>query len=154
MKTLIVYYSRTGSCKSLATTISEAMNSDCERLLDVHPYRGPLGFLRGCFVAVRKMLTNICPPQFQPREYDQVILITPIWVGRAAPAIRNYVDQYSDMCRKLKLFVVGMKHDTEGRVSDDLQSSFGLNIDNTVLFTSSEIRKGDVLERLKSMSAK
>ena len=151
MKTLVVYYSRTGSCKALAATLSEVMDADCERLLDVHPYRGPFGVLRGCFVSIRKILTHICPPQFQPREYDQVVMVAPVWAGRAAPAIRSYVDQYGDMCRRLQLFTVSMSRDTMSKVSNDLRDSFGLEINNAVGFTSADIKKGDVLDKLKAM---
>ncbi|MCL2545839.1 MAG: hypothetical protein FWE06_01415 [Oscillospiraceae bacterium] len=151
MKTLVVYYSRTGHCKALATTLADAMNADCERLLDVHPFRGPFGFIRGIVVGIRKKLIHICPPQYQPREYDQIVMVTPVWVNHAAPAIRSYVDQYGDMCRKLQLFTISKQCDKVNQVSEELQATFGLNVQNTVGFTSAEIKKGDVLEKLKAM---
>jgi len=151
MKTLVVFYSRTGHAKSLADVLAAAMNADIEHVLDVHPFKGPFGYIRGGYVAMRKMLTHICPPRFQPRDYDQVIVVTPVWANRAAPAIRNYLDQYGDMCKKLQLFTVS-KGPVGSAVRDDLESAFNIGFENAVGFTDKDIKKGDVLERLKAMA--
>jgi flavodoxin len=153
MKTLVVYFSRTGYAKELAKVLSGAMDADCEELVDVRTYNGPIGFVRGCVKSIRKSLTHICPPKYQPREYDRVILVSPVWAGVAVPAIRSYVDQYGDMCKKILLFTVSRK-DSADPVKEDLEKSFSVIIENAVGFTAAQLDKGDVLGQMREMSAR
>ncbi len=151
MKTLIVCYSRTGNAKSLATVLSSAMHADLEDLTDVHPFTGLFGVVRAGFCAVRKALPNFCPPRYQPRDYERVIIVTPVWAGRAAAPMRSYLDQYGDMCKKLMLFTVS-KGPSIDQVRDELQTTFGLSFENAVGFTNKELKSGTVINQLKSMS--
>jgi flavodoxin len=153
MKTLVVYFSRTGYAKELAKVLSGAMSADCEELVDVRTYNGPIGFVRGCLKSIRKSLTHICPPKYQPRDYDRVILVSPIWADIAAPAVRSYVDQYGDMCKKLMLFTVSKKSHAD-TVKEDLEKNFNVAIENAVGFTEAQLNKGDVLSQMREMSAK
>ena len=82
-----------------------------------------------------------------------MILVTPIWGGIATPAVRSYVDQYGDMCKKIMLFSVSKKSHVD-KVKEDLEKTFSVVIENAVGFTEAQLSKGDVLTQMREMSAK
>jgi len=47
LKSLVVYYSRTGNARFVAETIAAEVGADVEEVLDLKKRSGPLGFLGG-----------------------------------------------------------------------------------------------------------
>ncbi len=90
MKTLVVFYSRSGTTKRVAQEVAKALNADIDELIDKKSRKGVLGFLRAGYDATRGKTTEI---EFEkdPYDYDLVIVGTPIWNGRVTPAIRTYL---------------------------------------------------------------
>ena len=90
MKTLVVFYSRSGTTKRVAQEVAKALNADIDELIDKKSRKGILGFLRAGYDATRGKTTEI---EFEkdPYDYDLVIVGTPIWNGRVTPAIRTYL---------------------------------------------------------------
>ena len=93
MKTLVVYYSRTGTTKKVAETISSMIESDIERIIDTKKRAGPFGGLAAAKDAILKRLTKIEATKNDPSDYDLVIIGTPIWVGAMSAPIRSYITQ-------------------------------------------------------------
>ena len=90
MKTLVLFYSRSGTTKRVAQEVAKALNADIDELIDKKSRKGILGFLRAGYDATRGKTTEI---EFEkdPYDYDLVIVGTPIWNGRVTPAIRTYL---------------------------------------------------------------
>ncbi|MCD6140431.1 MAG: flavodoxin family protein [Thermococcus sp.] len=90
MKTLVVFYSRSGTTKRVAQEVAKALNADIDELIDKKSRKGILGFLRAGYDATRGKTTEI---EFEkdPYDYDLVIVGTPIWNSRVTPAIRTYL---------------------------------------------------------------
>ncbi len=63
MKTLVVYYSRTGVTGTVAQALAGQLRADIEELRDRKSRRGPLGWLAAGKDATLKRLTDIDPPQ-------------------------------------------------------------------------------------------
>ena len=86
-----IYFSRTGNTRQAMTEIAEAL--DCE-LVEVHDKRkrsGAIGWLRCGLDAMRKKtraMTRV-ETRLALRDYDLVILGTPIWAGRCSSVIRG-----------------------------------------------------------------
>ena len=59
MKTLIVYYSRTGLTKKIATHISETLKADIDEIIDTKKRSGAIGYMSGGRDAMKGSLTNI-----------------------------------------------------------------------------------------------
>jgi len=90
MKTLIAFYSRSGTTKRVAQEVAKALNADVDEVIDKKSRKGILGFLRAGYDATRGKTTEI---EFEkdPYDYDLVIVGTPIWNSRVTPAIRTYL---------------------------------------------------------------
>ena len=91
MKTLLVYYSRTGTTKKIAEVIMEQLKCDLEIVQDVKSRAGALGYLRSGKEAATRSLTEIKPNSKNPSDYDLVIIGTPIWSWNMSSPIRTYL---------------------------------------------------------------
>jgi flavodoxin len=104
MKTLVVYYTRTGKTKFVAETIAATMCADLEEVVDLKKRGGPIGFVLGGKDATRKSLTEISPAKKNPTDYDLVVIGTPIWAWSPTPAIRTYLGKNDLSGKKVALF--------------------------------------------------
>jgi flavodoxin len=91
LKSLIVYYSRTGNTRFVAETIAAEIGADVEEVVDLKKRSGPLGFLIGGKDARQGKETKISPTTKIPNDYELVIFGTPVWAGKPAPAINTYL---------------------------------------------------------------
>jgi len=105
MKTLLVFYSRTGRTRKVAKLIAEGLKCDYEEIIDTKKRTGLiLGFLRSGFDAVKEKLTIIKEVQKNPDMNDLIILGTPIWGNRMTPAIRTYISENKNKFKKVAFF--------------------------------------------------
>ncbi len=122
MKTLLVYYSRTGTTKIVAEAIAKEIKCDVEELIDKKSRAGPFGWLGGGGDAAQKKLTEINPVSKDASKYDLVIIGTPTWAGRMAPAVRTYLLQAKP---KNIAFFSTMGGENTKSTLDDFTESFG-----------------------------
>lgn len=89
MKILVVSYSRTGTTKKLGDKIAEKLKAETDFIIDKADRSGIRGWLGSGRDALFKKETQI---EFSenPKDYDLVVVGTPVWVGTVAPAIRKY----------------------------------------------------------------
>jgi flavodoxin len=106
MNCLVVYYSRTGTTRAVATAIADTLGADIEALTETadRHQRGLLGFLRGVRDAIKKRSSDLDVTKFNPTYYDVVILGTPVWTGSLPPAMRSYLDAYGKDLPKIATF--------------------------------------------------
>lgn len=90
MRYLVIYYSRSGKVKRLATKISSVKNAHLEKLEDHKDWKGFFGFMMAGFYATFKKGVPIDPLTVSLRDYDQIYLLTPIWAGSIPPAVRSF----------------------------------------------------------------
>ena len=88
MKTLIVYYSLEGNTKEAAEKIAQALSCDTMQLLPVKdiPKKGLLKFLHGGSGATKGKGTDLQPYTANVRNYDAIIIGTPVWAGKPSMA--------------------------------------------------------------------
>jgi flavodoxin len=89
MNTLVVYYSRTGHNEQMAFHLHEQMGGDLDQIVDTKNREGMFGCV---MAAIFKAKTRI---QFSkdPSEYDQVVVVSPLWGGNLPPATRTYLSE-------------------------------------------------------------
>ncbi len=95
-KVLVVYYSKTGHTRKIAQDIAKQIDADLEEISDQKKRTGLIGFVLGGRDAMTKKETRISEMKKNPAEYDLIIFGSPIWAGNITPAIRTYINQYSD----------------------------------------------------------
>lgn len=109
MKTLVVYYSRTGNAKFVAETIAATIGADIEEIADLKKRSGPVGFLSGGKDATQGKETEIAPTKRSPTDYDLIILGTPVWSSSPTPAIRTYISHNNLSDKKVAVFFTAKK---------------------------------------------
>jgi flavodoxin len=104
MKALTVFYSRTGTTRNVAESISKALSCDIEEIFDTKNRAGPLGFIIAGRDASGKKLTVIQQTRMDPSVYDIVVIGTPVWAGTISAAIRTYISQNKEHFKKIAFF--------------------------------------------------
>ena len=104
MKSLVVYYSRTGNAKFVAETIASELGSDIEEIVDLKKRAGKLGWLSGGKDSMQEKETQIAPTKMVPADYDLIVIGTPIWAWRPTPAVRTYITNNYFSGKKVALF--------------------------------------------------
>ena len=93
MKKLVVFYSRSGNTQKVALEIARSLRADVDEIIDLKDRtRKIIGWLIAGKDASQKKLTEI---KFKkdPKNYDLVIIGTPIWAWTMTPAIRTYLSK-------------------------------------------------------------
>jgi flavodoxin len=73
MKTLVVFYSRTGNTRKVGKEMTKHLKADIDEIVDKKRRCGILGWLGSGKDALRKKLTEI-EYQKKPENYDMVIV--------------------------------------------------------------------------------
>jgi menaquinone-dependent protoporphyrinogen IX oxidase len=105
MKTLVVYYSRTGTTARLAHKISELLSADSERIVSKTSYDGSLGYWRGAFHTLNDTKVAIEDAKLSPAKYDLIIVGGPVWGARIANPVRTYLRQHASEIKSTAFFV-------------------------------------------------
>lgn len=117
MKDLVVYYSLDGNTKKAAEAIAASLHADVLEIRTKKP--GPHGkgrYLSGGFQALFGVCPVIVPADRNLAAYDRIILGTPVWAGKCAPAVRTFLRDY-DVRDKVKgLFVLSRSGKSDGCV--------------------------------------
>ena len=86
MKALVVYYSLTGVSRQLALTVANELGADKVAITTVKELSAKKMFPLAPMSIFGKAAIN--PVQVNPRDYDLIVLATPVWIGRpAAPLV-------------------------------------------------------------------
>ncbi len=104
MKSLVIYYTRTGKTKFVAEAIATQLGADVEEVVDLKKRQGKIGWIMSGKDASRQSLTEIAPTKKAPADYDLVVIGTPIWAWSPTPAIRTYISQNNLSGKKVALF--------------------------------------------------
>jgi len=104
MKTLVIYYTRTGNAKFIAETIAAELGADIEEVIDLKSLQGKLAFISAGRDAMRGKETEIAQTKRTPTDYDLIIIGQPVWAGSPTPAIRTYMNKNDLSGRKVALF--------------------------------------------------
>jgi len=104
MKSLVVYYSKTGVTRRAAVAISRMLGSDIEEIVDLKDRGGIIGWLTGGRDSCLKNPTEIKRPKKDPSKYNLVIIGTPVWAFTLTPAVRTYLNKRRTRLKKIAFF--------------------------------------------------
>jgi flavodoxin len=96
MKTLVAYYSNTGSNKYLAEKIAQTLAADIEPIkprLNIFP-------LLMIFSLAKKSM-GIKTLKSKINEYDRVIVCSPIWMGGIVSPLRDFINKNGRNIKRL-----------------------------------------------------
>jgi flavodoxin len=104
MKTLVVYYSRTGKTRFVAEKVASELKAEIEEVVDLKNRSGRFGFLKAGYDATRGNKTEIAETQKLPSDFDLIVVGTPVWNSRPASAISTYLQRNDFAGKKAAVF--------------------------------------------------
>jgi hypothetical protein len=148
-KTLVIVYSYTGTGRKLARLLAAQQSWPTGDVLELRSRAGAWGTLRCVLDSLLRRHPSVRYAGPRVNEFDSVVLITPIWLGRLAGPMRSFIANYAESLPDLALIAVS----ASGRPSSAAAEVAEL-ADRTPLleaaFTASEIDDGSCAARLQA----
>src|SRR3974390_2834355 len=88
---LVIYYSRTGTTREVARSLTAALQCDSEEIVEDGSRRGMLGYLRSLLGALRQSPARIAAAGKDPSSYDLIVIGTPVWAWSVSSPVRAYL---------------------------------------------------------------
>ena len=92
-RSLVVYYSQSGTTEKVANIIQKKTGADIERIETVEPYSGDMGAIAGAFMGERRdgKVRDLKPMKAKIADYDTLYVGYPIWAGTCAGPIHSLI---------------------------------------------------------------
>jgi len=140
MKTLVVYYSRSGNTKVVAEELSKKIKCDIEEIIDTKNRKGIIGWLISGRDAHSKKLTTIKEIRKDPSKYDIVAIGTPVWAGRMAPAIRTYINENKGKFKNVGFFCTCGSSPGDIKTFGEMEDYMGITPLSKLSITTKELK--------------
>jgi flavodoxin len=114
LKSLVVYYTRSGNTRFVAQTIAAEIGADIEEVVDLKKRSGVLGWLSSGKDARQGKETNISPTTKLPVDYELIIVGTPVWAGKPTPAINTYLKKNDLSGKKIAAYFTQGQKKSQG----------------------------------------
>lgn len=151
MKTLIVYYSYTGNTELVATTIAGEIKADTLKIEDVVKPGKFKAYFSGSFAAMRGKSWPIKTINVLLKDYDRVLIGSPVWAGKAVPEINAYIEQ-TDLSGKPVVLFVTMGGSESAKAIQDLTTKVeakGGKIVSSFSVKTGGVKKEDIAAKAK-----
>jgi len=149
MKTLVVFYSRTGTTKKIAGEIARKLGADTEEIIDRVNRKGPIGFIKSGMEAARKKEPAIKPLGKNPADYDLVIIGTPVWAGTMSSPIRTFLSGHKGKIKKVAFFCT-QGGEQDQRIFGELEKLAGQEPKAILKLTTKEAASGETNGKIKN----
>lgn len=149
MKTLIVYYSRTGSNKKAAEALQKKINSDIEEIKVTEDLSDWMSLLRSGIRALFGKKTAISPAEKSPGNYDLTVMVTPIWMGKMPPATAEYLRQHRDQMKAVAVLSVSGSGEKNADFLQAFEKAAGKKTTTALLLTEKEAKEKSMDDLLK-----
>lgn len=103
-RTLVVFYSRTGTTARVAVQLADALKADLVELRSRTSFSGLFGTLRAIWLARGKKAAPVEKLPVDPADYDLVLVGTPIWASHIAPPVRGFLEANKGKIRDYACF--------------------------------------------------
>lgn len=110
MRALIIYYSRTGTTRWLATVLAKALGADVIEIRCKRYDGGIFRYLLSRYDSVKGNLPQIEAPQIEKHKYALVVICTPIWTSHPSLPIRAYLASTPELPKRIALALTYGRH--------------------------------------------
>jgi len=147
MKTLIIYYSRTGNTKKIASEIAISLSADIEEIIEPKKRSGIIGWLKSGYDATLRKITPINSIKNNLSDYDLVIIGTPVWSFNMASPIRSFLTKHYKQFKRVAFFTT-MGGSGDKRTFLEMQNLCRQTPICTAAFLEKKIKKGNYKNEL------
>ncbi|HOB86286.1 MAG TPA: flavodoxin [Bacillota bacterium] len=123
-RALVVYYSRTGTTRSVAEEIASCLAADLEEVKATRDRRGLWGWLVSAKEGVLGQLTSIQAPKYDPADYELLVIGTPVWGENMSSPIRTYIKSHPTRFQKVAFFCT-RQGSSSGKTLKELERLWG-----------------------------
>ncbi len=139
MNGLIVYYSKTGKNETLAKFLSEKLDFEIEKVVDKKRRSGVLGFILSGYEALTEKLTEIEKINKNLKDFDHILIGTPVWAGKITPAIRTFIVKYGKEISSYSIFSVSVFGEKNSKILYDFIKILGKEPKSTLFVKDKEL---------------
>ncbi|KWT73284.1 MULTISPECIES: flavodoxin family protein [unclassified Variovorax] len=151
-KVLVVVYSRTGTSRRLAEQLCSRLGWQLAEIVEERPRSGILGVFRCVLDSLLRRRPAIRYDGPFPKNFDVVVLVSPIWLGRLAAPMRSFVTRRRDHLPDLA--VISVAGGTgQFAVAAEIADLVGETPIVSTTFTAREIDDGTCAGRLQFFGA-
>lgn len=144
MRTLIVYYSRTGTTAIVARALANRLDADMTEISCARYAGGILRYLRAGYDSVRGNLPEIEISAFAAAEYDLVLIGTPVWTSHPALPIRAFLHRKPELPGRVAVFLTHGGHSPAQTCIDELAELLPVPVEARLTFNSAQVSAGKV----------
>ncbi len=138
---IVVYYSRTGNTEKVAELIASKADFEAIKIIDKKDRSGLSGYMKGGWEAWREKHTEIDTEQdVAISDRGLVVIGTPVWAGKPAPAVRAYLSRKKKELGKVAFFCTLGGTGSEGTFKQ-LEKMTGKDPVSTLMVTEKELEK-------------
>lgn len=120
MRTLVVYYSRTGTTRTLARLLAGRLDAGIAEIGCARYEGGILRYLLAGYDSVCGKLPVIDAPDASPADYDLVLLGCPVWTSHPATPMRAYLSLKPELPPRVATFLTYGGHSAASRAAAEL----------------------------------
>jgi flavodoxin len=102
---LTVFFSRSGNTEKVVNKIQDSIKGDVELIKERGSRKGIIGWIRSGGQNSRREIGKIEPTEYDPADYDIVILASPIWAGTVSSPMRGYMTKNKNKLRRTAVFL-------------------------------------------------
>ena len=145
---LVVCYSYTGTSRQLAQLLCAQLGWPMGEVVEAHRRSGPTGTLRCVADSLLRRRPLIRYDGPDPREFEAVVLVSPIWIYRLAGPMRSFIaDRAADLKQVAVVSVMGAKGASNAVA--EIGRLLGHAPVAATSFTSREVDDGSCADRLQ-----
>jgi flavodoxin len=152
MKILIACYSFTGNTLKVAESLKAATGADLTR---IEPLKDT-NYLMKCLNALFKRRTPIKPCKTDLKEYDAIVVCSPVWADSVPPTINQYIDGLTN-CEGKKFGIIVTYGSTgqnkvSGRIMETLKKK-KMSFVDALWIREGDVQAGNYPEKVKALAA-
>ena len=91
MRTLVVFFSLTGTTRRVAEALATTLGADLEEIRCPRYRRGFFGFFHAGYASWQNRIPDILPMKHRASGYDLVVIGGPVWAWNACTPVRAYL---------------------------------------------------------------
>jgi len=154
-KTLIVFYSRTGTTRKVAEMLAANINAKTLEIMDDKDRKGPIGYIKAGRDAMKKNLTKIKYDSVDLSEYNTIIIGTPVWAWTITPAIRTFIaEQEKILKEKSHAFFCTMGGSGDEQSFKEMEKLIGKKPQATLTLKTREVIKSESEKKIREFLEK
>jgi hypothetical protein len=154
-RTLIVFYSRTGTGRQAAQQLHELTQWPIAEVRDLHPRTGLAGTLRCMVDSLLALPANFMYEGPDLNNFDRLVLVTPVWLGLMAAPLRGYLSEQfrdSDQARPHLSLVCLTSKRSSPRVAAEAGTYAGHTPTPVMTMSRNEVRSGSGVAALRALA--